>query len=460
MPKNENAVAMFDPAQVPAHIAAFNEAQSNIKARANGNTLTYKGKVFTVAVNGTKTVLMKRDENGDEEPRTVIPLIILDFAPRRGRAFYEGGFDDSKPKAPTCWSADGRVPDEAVAEKQSAKCATCPMSVKGSKVSDEGKETKACAEHLYVAVQLFRKLEVPPLRLRLAITSIYDARNKEQEDKGWYAFDQYRDMLRARGVNHSASLVTKVKFDPAAAYPKLLFSNSQWLNEEELEEVAAIKDSAEVADLINPVFEGDPSGSTPTEDAEVAGPKGGKPAAAKPAAAKLATTKPAVGKPATTKPASKPAPAPVEPEEDGTEEDGTEGEVVTEGGEDATDATDVTELVEGAEEEDDEEKAVREAEEKAAALRAKIAARKKAETEAAAKAAKVRKAAPAEDDDGDGTVVVAPPKAPKAVTTATPAKPVATAGKVSTGKPVAPKGTPAAKPAAMSAEVSDIIEDW
>lgn len=452
MAKNE--VSIFDSNQVPDHIRKFNETvETNITGSMRSDTLTYKGKVWTVSVGGDKQVLMKTNNEGDEEPRQIIPVVILGYAKRRSRAMYEGGFTDNAPKAPVCWSADGIKPDDAVEEKQNDKCATCPMAAKGSKVSEDGKETKACQEHKFVAVQLYKKWDMPPLRLRLAITSLYDAKGKEQQAKGYYAFDQYCDMLRARNVKHTAEVVTYLKFDPTTAYPKVLFRSAAWMaDEEELNLVTEIAHSDIVGTLTNPVF--DPAGDV---EAGTAKPAKGKPTPKEdPEEDEPELTPAPVGRvkgaKQTIAEATKPAAGKSKPKVVEPEEDPLEGEVVNEGGEAATDVTDI---VEGAED-DDEDAALAEAEAKAKALRDKLAAKKKTETDKAAAAAKSRKAAvEPEDEEAQETIKVAPAKPGKAATAAPKAN-----GAASAGKPAAPKGTPAGKPSTVSKEVADTIDDW
>ena len=445
---SKNEVSIFDPANVPAHITDFNQTESNIVARNNTDRISIKGKVFTVVMGGNKQTLMKKNEDGDDEPRQFIPVVILGYAARRGRAYYPDGYSDAAPKAPSCWSKDGIAPDKEVEEKQSAKCGECPMAKKGSKVTDNGQETKACSEHRFVAVQLYRKWDTPPLQLRLSITSDYDTRNKEQEAKGWYAFSQYTDMLRARGVKHTASVVTRLKFDPSSTHVKLMFSAVGWLTPEELELASPLAKSDEVQSLINPVFTigtGESDKPLPKEDEEEDGPVEVTPP--KPPKGAKAPAAP-------TKPAGTKKPKVVEPEpeaEEEEEEEVVEGEVVTEGGENATEVGDI---VEETEEEDEDPGVV--AAQKALDAQKKAAAKKKADAEAAAKAAQARKAGAGEEgEEDDAPIVVAPAKPPKG----TPAAPPA--GKVTAGKTsAAPKGTPAGKPAKASAEVGAIIDEW
>lgn len=224
---------------VPAHIAArFTE--TNIVERDSLPTLTFTGKVWTITVGGEKTKLLRRDEDGDEAPVATLPVVILDYAKNRGRSFYEGAYDPDNTSSPKCWSEDSITPEDTVPEKVSDKCATCPMAAKGSRVSDNGKATVACSQHRILAVVPVKRLDIAPLRLKLAVTSDYDGQSKDLQAQGKFAFSNYLDFIKARGVLHTASLVTKLAFDPAQAYPKLLFSATRYLTEAELKGVDAI----------------------------------------------------------------------------------------------------------------------------------------------------------------------------------------------------------------------------
>ena len=464
------ALSIFDPANVPDHIVKFNETAANIGDKSTINALTYKGKVWTVSLSGNKQPLMKKNEDGDEEPRTTIPIVILDYNKRRGRSYYSKGFEDDKPAQPDCWSADGITPDKTSAAIQADKCANCPMSVKGSKTTDSGKPTTACQQYRMVAVQLYKKWDMPALRLRLAITSDYDAQNKSNEAAGWYAFQQLIDLLRARGVKHTASMIVRARFDAATAYPKVIFSPAGWTTQDEIDILSPKAESEEVKALLSPTFT--PNGAdgvrteTPPTDEEpdeagpvVAAPKPGK---------------------------SKPKPA---VEEDPEE---VEGEVVeAPAGDDAIevgDETEVEEVVTQAEaDEDDPEAAARKA---ADAARAAALARQQAKATAAAAQ---RKAAASEDDDEIVISTQAPaakaPATAKAPAAKAPATAKAPAGTLSykeleakahaapaaakangakapaaapaVAKPTAKPPTPAAaKPKAVSPAVGAMLQDW
>lgn len=278
MATNPNALTMFNPAPgaaLPAHIAAFFDDQgSNIQDRVSVPSLSPQGKMWTISLNGAKTKLERRNPDGDMEPVSVMKVVILDYNQRRGRAYYEGEYDPAKEAAPVCWSVDGIKPDDSlppplapgtVAEpdtqrKISLACASCPMSVKGSKITTQNKAVSACGQHRMLAIVPAHKLDFEPLRLKIAMTSDYDALSPDQEVQGWLAFSNYMDWLKARGVKHSASMVTKMKFDPNAAYPKIFFSAERLLEPAELAQVGPLTKDDKVKKLLGGYTPDGPNG--------------------------------------------------------------------------------------------------------------------------------------------------------------------------------------------------------
>lgn len=225
---------------------------SNIAERVTVPSVGVTGKVWSFNYNGEKFQPSKRNEDGDEVPVSVLRVVIVGSAKDRGRSYYEGEYSPEKTSAPLCWSDDGKTPNKACAEPQSVTCAQCPMAVKGSRITPQGKEGTACQEYRMLAVVPAENLgSVPPLRLKLAPTSDYDGRSPELAAQNWFAFRQYQEWLRQRGVTHTGRIVTKMKFDPNAAYPKVLFSGDRWLSDEEKMVSAKLARSDETASLIN-----------------------------------------------------------------------------------------------------------------------------------------------------------------------------------------------------------------
>ena len=247
-----NALAMFNSGSMPAHIAAFTgELGSNLPDRQTVPSLSYEGKTWTISLDGVKTKLTKKNSDGDDEPVSTMKVVVLDCAPRRGRQFYEGTYDPNKIAAPRCWSADGVAPDKNVKDPIASACDKCPNSVKGSKVLDNGNATVACSQHRMLAVVPAGKMDFTPLRLKIAITSDWDSQSPEEEAKGWFSFSKYLDMLKSRGCPHTAAIVTKMKFDNNAAYPKIFFSADRWLTPEEVQAIAPTTKSDDVKKLLD-----------------------------------------------------------------------------------------------------------------------------------------------------------------------------------------------------------------
>jgi hypothetical protein len=313
-------ITLFENKGLPAHLVDLN-AQTNIIPRESIPMLSFRGKVFRNVVGGEESIVYKmgKDANGNivqtDEPATMVAVIVLDYNKNRSRAYFEGAYEEGKATPPTCWSHDGIVPHESVQNKQAATCASCPQSVKGSKVSDAGKELTACAQFKRVAVLPATNTKHPSLLLKLPQTSMWDKDAEEFAQKGWYAFDQYLDMLKRRGVNHTASVITKIRFDPRPPYPKLLFGPLDWTPADIYDDV---QEHLADQDTLNKIMSADPAGGEVDLETAAAAEAAATvaaaakptpaPAPAKPAAAAKPAARPAPPKPA---PAPAPAPAPV-----------------------------------------------------------------------------------------------------------------------------------------------------
>jgi hypothetical protein len=193
---------------------------------------------------------MRTNAEGEEEPVQILPVVILASNERRGREFYEGDYNPEATAPPACWSNDGITPDPSIKQPKASKCAKCPLSVKGSKVSSNGTETVACREFRLIAVVPAHDLTFEPLRVKLPVTSDFDGRNKEAQAKGWYGFRNYIDLLRAKGYKDTRALSTKLRFDPGSEWPKLQFSPGKWLSPEALLEAKRISELEGIKELL------------------------------------------------------------------------------------------------------------------------------------------------------------------------------------------------------------------
>jgi hypothetical protein len=275
IPFNSLPVTAGGEVVVPKYISDAFAGESNIDVRVSIDQLSYRGKVWRRVVGGEETVMTKMDGDGERVNMQSVKVVVLAQNKARSRSYYAGAYTPGENKSPDCYSADGITPDKSVAEPCADKCADCPNSVKGSKVSDNGKAMTACS--------VFKRLAIVPagvagiakhpvMLLRLAQTSVWDKDDGANVAQGWYAWDQFQEMLKARGCDHSAQVETHVKFDSAVEYPKLLFSTKRWLTEEEVAAAKArIKSDATV--IGNVLTGGDRDGVAGTGATRLPAPK-------------------------------------------------------------------------------------------------------------------------------------------------------------------------------------------
>ena len=260
-------IAIFDPASrgalvAPDYFGTLFGDDANITPASSTPQLSIKGKHFRIVLEGNETLLTRRNpETGDAEPVSSLKIVVLNQGDRGARAYYEESYDSGGGgKAPTCFSLDGKVPDKGASQPQAATCATCPHSVKGSKMTPSGHPTTRCALQRRLAIVPTNDLQFTPLLLRLAATSSWDKDDAGGNNKqGWFAWQQYLDFLLSRGVRHTAQVVTMVKFD-TTEYPKLLFKADRFLTQSEATIVAERINAPETVGLLSSI--GNDIGST------------------------------------------------------------------------------------------------------------------------------------------------------------------------------------------------------
>lgn len=185
---------------------------------ASGKNISIKGGVFRLISDG-KEIAAIDDRHLD--------VVVVAAAPKVGRTFYMGKYEEGKTTSPTCWSADGDKPDASVQEKQHSNCADCPQNIQGS---GEG-TSRACRFSQRIAVVLANDVEGSPLALSLPATSVFG-----KEVNGDMPLQAYARWLAAQNINPE-EVVTRLRFDTKAAVPKLYFKTMRWLTDEEFASV-------------------------------------------------------------------------------------------------------------------------------------------------------------------------------------------------------------------------------
>lgn len=241
---NDMTVSMNDlmisdngPMALPAHLQGVDTGVNKALLAGmftGGNRIGLKGSRFRLIVAGIEEGVIEDN---------YLDTIILDAAPAVSRVFYGGAYKQGENQPPTCYSADGIVPNDDVKQKQSDKCATCPKNVKGSKIVD-GNKYKACS--------YFRRL-VPMLA-----GDVVERRTYKLDVKAMGLFGEntatsknlndYIKSLETRGVD-IGQVVTRITFDLDSSTPKLLFRAFRYVTPEELDAVVALVGSDEVKHL-------------------------------------------------------------------------------------------------------------------------------------------------------------------------------------------------------------------
>lgn len=198
----------------------------------------YRGKVWSIKHQGTETQLMRDDGDG---PRGSIEVVIVKAAAAISKIFYANGYQDGSNAPPDCWSTNGLTPDAGAQGKQSATCAGCPKNAWGSRVTESGKQGKACSDSRRIAIVPLNDMENTqfggPMLLRIPAASLKDLK-------------AYGDMLSA--AQHSYyGVATRISFDPKEAYPKMVFSPLRPLTNAEAEAALDLRGDRRVANILN-----------------------------------------------------------------------------------------------------------------------------------------------------------------------------------------------------------------
>lgn len=197
----------------------------------------YKGKVWSLRYQTTDEVLMREDGDG---PRNSIEVVIVKASPAVSKIFYKGGYVEGSNAAPDCWSANGVTPDGSVQNKVHTTCADCPMNAWGSRVTEAGKQGKACADSRRVAVVPVGDIDNDrfggPMLLRIPAASLKDLK-------------AYGDLLNGYNYPYYA-VATRVSFDPKEAYPKFVFQAIRPLTDAEAMKIKALRDDKRVGTVL------------------------------------------------------------------------------------------------------------------------------------------------------------------------------------------------------------------
>lgn len=198
----------------------------------------YRGKVWSTKFQGDEKPLMREDGDG---ARASIEVVIVKAAGNIAKIFYEAGFEPGSTAPPDCWSTNGVTPDGAAPKKQSQTCAGCPKNAWGSKVTEAGKQTKACSDSKRLAVvplnDLKNELMGGPMLLRVPAASLKDLK-------------VYGDNIQAYGFPYFA-VATRISFDVAESFPKFVFNAIRPLTDAEADIIIEMQNGPQVQTILN-----------------------------------------------------------------------------------------------------------------------------------------------------------------------------------------------------------------
>lgn len=293
------------------------DANDDLSAGVTGgfSVMSYRGSKWRVKHDGEETLLV--DKAGETMPS--IRVVVLKANKNISKNYYADGYVEGSNDSPTCWSVDGIKPDPGVERPVAPLCASCPKNQFGSRITDTGSKAKACGDLRRLAVvpegDYANAVYGGPMLLRVPAASLSELAHfgKAMKAKGW----PYN------------TIVTRISFDPDAAYPKLKFNAWRPLTEEEANEIIGLLHNEEYAQKLDFVLAtaveiaatdtGGTAEAAQTDPTEFEGAPTLKTKA--PAAAKVIPAQPATKK---KEPVAKKAPEPEEEEAHtgGSEDDG------------------------------------------------------------------------------------------------------------------------------------------
>ena len=225
-----SAIIPFDSITVPAFLqnrTASNDVfMAGLPQGGGFPTIGLKGTRFAVRADGAETVL----------PSVEIAVVLISAKSNLDKTYYASKYDPnaSEAKSPDCFSKDGIKPDASATMKQCESCAGCPQNQFGSGTDNQGNpgKGKACADTKMLAV--------------FCNNGVYGFKITPSSLK---AFGHYCKETSRRGIDLSTA-ITVIGFDPNFSFPVLTFNFGGFLGEDQVNKIAALKSSPEVADII------------------------------------------------------------------------------------------------------------------------------------------------------------------------------------------------------------------
>jgi len=205
---------------LPAHLQNVKLDDFTKAFSASGGStkrITLRGRVFRL-VDGGKEIAKNTDPFMD--------VVVVNGSRTVQKTWYAGEYNPDETSVPDCWSSDGERPDADVADPQSARCKECSQAIKGS----AGAGRAACRYSMRLAVVLRNNVGGDIYQLILPQKSLFG-----QGDVDHMPFLQYAKYVAQSGYNLNM-LATRLTFDTDSDFPKLVFSNAEFLDSDAYQE--------------------------------------------------------------------------------------------------------------------------------------------------------------------------------------------------------------------------------
>jgi hypothetical protein len=200
--------------------------------------ISYKGKVWRIRKSGDEELHV--DAEGNAMP--TIDVVLVQANPTPSKIFYDKKFEEGSNEPPRCFSNDGSKPDASVQNPISKVCATCPNNVWGSRITDNGKKSRACSDARRMAVVFANDLYENGADCMKALLRVPPASLNPLKD---YA----EKVLAPKGIPFFG-IVTRIGFDVQAAHPQFTFKPARFLNDEEAEAIVRLRGSEDIKRIL------------------------------------------------------------------------------------------------------------------------------------------------------------------------------------------------------------------
>ena len=261
--------ASFQDAQALAALDPSWQEKSAFSAgiRRGFAVMSIRGKVWRVQHQGESRPVTSP---GTQHPAPFVDVVLVDATPGLSKVYYSGAYVEGSDEAPACFSHDGEKPDSSVQPPQASACSLCPHNVWGSKVTENGKQTKACADSKRVAIlpaahessDEATKLSLlqnealgGPMLLRIPAATMTDLATFDAQ-MGQMGFKLH-------------AMVTRMSFDIETAYPKIKFEPVRPLTVAEFQKILDWRASAQVRDMLNSAASEPTAVSMPSQAAQL-----------------------------------------------------------------------------------------------------------------------------------------------------------------------------------------------